>query len=210
MFEWISENSQILNTAANFLMLAIWAVYLQLLWSSFRRERRPRLLITRGIRSDMDARCLVTNMSRDTVFIRSIIVRLETAQGELRFPVTELEDIQSSGGAKDIKQQTRQGPLESGAMRDIGSFSAIITHVLDYKGPDDPPGPHNNWDGLKCFTIYIIGVYGPDDVSIGAKRTYDVVHEEDGRQLSPRTIDAEQIRSRRERKQIEGMLEEDL
>lgn len=210
MLEWMSDNSGLINVFVNLGMLGIWAFYLQMLMSNYKRERRPRLLITRGISADLDARCLVTNMSRDTVFIRSIIVTVETGAGELRYPVTEIEKIDSRGDPVDIKQQTRQGPIESGAMRDLGSFSAIITHVLDYKGPDDPPGPHNDWAGLKALTVMVIGVYGPDDISIGAKRAYDVVEEDGKPRLSPRTIDAVQIRSARERREIDELLREDL
>ena len=212
MMEWITANSDLINVLANLGMLGIWAFYLQMLWSGYSRDRRPRLLITRGMRSDLEARCLVTNMSRDTIFIRSIIVVLETGAGELRYPVTEIEEIETIGDGGDIKQQTRQGPIESGAMRDLGSFSAIVTHVLDYKGPDDPPGPHNGWQGLKGLSIYVIGVYGPEEDSIGAKRSYDIIEAEDGGgvKLSPRTIDAEQIRSRKERREIDQMLREDL
>ncbi|ORE88131.1 hypothetical protein [Aurantimonas sp. 22II-16-19i] len=210
MLEWISDNSELINVFANLGMLGIWAFYLQMLWSSFSRDRRPRLLITRGMRSSLEARCLVTNMSRDTIFIRSIIVVLETRGGELRYPVTEIEEIEDTGDAGDIKQQTRQGPIESGAMRDLGSFAAIVTHVLDYAGPDDPPGPHNGWDGLKAFTIYVIGIYGPDEISIGARRSYDIIEDDGGIKLSPRTIDAVQIRSRKERREIDRMLREDL
>ncbi|MBP0618207.1 hypothetical protein [Jiella mangrovi] len=210
MLEWITANSALINVLANLGMLAIWAFYLQMLFSSFKRERRPRLLITRGLRSDLDSRCLVTNMSRDTVFVRSIIVTLETGGGELRYPVTEIERIENRGDSTDIKQQTRQGPLESGAMRDLGSFASIVTHVLEYKGPDDSPGPHNGWKGLTGLTITVIGVYGPDDVSIWAKRSYDVVARDGSVRLSPRTIDAEQIRSSKERREIDQMLREDL
>ena len=210
MMQWISDNSELINVLANLGMLGIWAFYLQMLWSSFIRDRRPRLLITRGMRSSLEARCLVTNMSRDTIFIRSIIVVLETRGGELRYPVTEIEEIEDTGDSGDIKQQTRQGPIASGAMRDLGSFAAIVTHVLDYTGPGDPPGPHNDWDGLKAFTIYIIGIYGPDEISIGAKRSYDVVDRDGQIKLSPRTIDAVQIRSRKERREIDKMLREDL
>ena len=74
MLEWITANADLINVFANLGMLGIWAFYLQMLYSSFSRDRRPRLLITRGMRSDLEARCLVTNMSRDTIFIRSIIV----------------------------------------------------------------------------------------------------------------------------------------
>ncbi|MCE7029723.1 hypothetical protein [Jiella avicenniae] len=210
MLEWITANADLINVFANLGMLGIWAFYLQMLYSSFSRDRRPRLLITRGLRSDLDSRCLVTNMSRDTIFIRSIIVVLETQAGELRYPVTEIEEIENTGDSGNIKQQTRQGPIESGAMRDLGSFSAIVTHVLDYKGPNDPPGPHNDWEGLKGFSIYVIGVYGPDEISIGAKRSYDVGQDDGNMKLSPRTIDAVQIRSRKERREIDQMLREDL
>ena len=210
MLEWISDNSALINVFANLGMLAIWAIYLQMLFTSYKRERRPRLLITRGLSSDLDARCLVTNMSRDTIFIRSIIVTLETAAGELRYPVTEIDRIENRGDPADIKQQTRQGPIASGAMRDLGSFAAIVTHVLDYKGPDDPPGSHNGWAGLKALTITVIGVYGPDDVSIGARRSYDIVSGASNVHLTPRTIDAEQIRSSRERREIDKLLREDL
>ncbi len=210
MLDWITANSDLINVFANLGMLGIWAFYLQMLYSSYSRDRRPRLLITRGLRSNLEARCLVTNMSRDTIFIRSIIVVLETGAGEVRYPVTEIEEIENTGDSGNIKQQTRQGPIESGAMRDLGSFSAIVTHVLDYKGPNDPPGPHNDWEGLNGLTIYVIGVYGPDEVSIGAKRSYDISRNDDGLKLNPRTIDAVQIRSRKERREIDQMLHEDL
>ena len=48
MLTWMSENSGALNVVLNAAMLGVWGVYLQIMVTSYRRQRRSSILITRG------------------------------------------------------------------------------------------------------------------------------------------------------------------
>lgn len=48
MWDWIKDNSDALGLFVSTAMLVVWIVYLQLLLQSYWRERRAKILISRG------------------------------------------------------------------------------------------------------------------------------------------------------------------
>jgi hypothetical protein len=47
--------------------------------SSYRRQRRPKILINLGGGSTPDARCLIGDMSAEPIYVESLIITVETA-----------------------------------------------------------------------------------------------------------------------------------
>ena len=108
----------------------------------------------------------------------------------------------------ELRLWTRQGPLKAGHVRDMGSVQAIIDHVMESapKGGSAPePG-----DGRHSLELKVIAVHGSEDLLAGARRTFDIIQHEDRPALRPRSYGATQIRSRRERRQMERSLADEL
>ena len=74
MIEWMSNHAQLLGVAVSAVTAVIWVIYLQLLVSSMRRQRRTNVEITRAGEPGEDAKCLVSNMGAEPVYIKSVIV----------------------------------------------------------------------------------------------------------------------------------------
>ena len=64
MIEWIKDNQGVVSVGVSIATLLIWIIYAQLLYLGFRRQRTPRMLINRGRKKDLDALCIISNMSR--------------------------------------------------------------------------------------------------------------------------------------------------
>jgi hypothetical protein len=209
MLDWIARNHQIITTLTSVGMLFVWIAYLQVFVGSYRRQTRPKILINLGSGSGLDSRCLVSNMSSDAIYIQSIIIELETPDARISCPVTEMDGIEDWQEPSDLNLWTRQGPLQAGQVRDMGSLRPMLNHVLRSQSRSDGDLGSDAWEQLIAFEVKIIAAYGSEDLLVGAKRRFNINHSDGNVVLRPQTIGAEQIRSRRERKSIERMLEEE-
>ncbi|HET8727523.1 MAG TPA: hypothetical protein VFO41_08450 [Alphaproteobacteria bacterium] len=210
MFEWISSHHQIINALANVSMLIVWVAYLQVFVGSYRRQRRSRILVNRGVGSGLAARCLISNMSAEAIYIQSVIATLEISEERWTSPVTDLRGLAEHQSHPDLKLATRQGPLLAGYFMDIGTFDGLIDHVLHHGGRRDGLDEEKFWKQLRALEITVVAVHGPDDLLVGAKRRFDIARQEGELRLKAHTVDTEQIRSRRERRRIAEMRKRDL
>lgn len=202
MLNWISQNAQALNFFANVGTLIIWLVYAQLLYLGFRRQRHVHVIINRGKRKDINALCIISNMSQEPVYIEYIIAELETSEGTLTLDVTDL-DQEYNEGDKDSEQQkamslndsTRQGPLHSGDFMHIGSFSNVIKRLASEGGIEmEGHRPKGNLD-FWSLKIELICMYGPKRSPFSAERSYDLSKQEPYGTLVPLSWDTKQLDS---------------
>jgi hypothetical protein len=200
MWNWIASNHQIISALANVAMLLVWVAYLHVFVSGYRRQKRSNILINRGVGSGLEARCLISNMSAEAIYIESLIATAETAEGRWSCPVTELME-----GRSDLDLKTRQGPLQAGRFVDIGSFQSLIEPALK-RGTAAADG----LEGLVAFEIKVIAVHGSEDLLAGAKRRFDVVRQQDRLLLRGHTVGTHQIRARQEREKLRDDVEADL
>lgn len=210
MLDWISRHNQAIGAFLNLGMLVVWIVYLQVFVSNYRRQTRVHILINRGSGSGLDARCLVSNMSSEAIYIQSIIVDLETPDAHWSCPVTELDDIEEWEKPTDLDLWTRQGPLGAGCVRDMGAFRAMLDHALmtwSQSGNDVGAGIREQ---LVAFDLKIVAVYGSEDLPVGAKRRFAIFRNKGDVRIRPQTIEAQQIRSAPERRKIKSILENEL
>lgn len=210
MLQWIQNHHQILSVLLSLGMLLVWVVYLQVFMSNYRRQTRPKILINRGGGSGLETHCLVSNMSSEAIYIESIIVELETAKGRRTCPVTELEDIEEWNEPNDLNLRTRQGPLQGGHVRDMGSFKSILDHVLRSRNGHGELIGLDEWDRLTSLEVKIVAIYGTEDLLVGARRRFNIDRRDDEASLRPATVGTVQIRSGRERKQIAELLKDEL
>ncbi|MCG5261314.1 hypothetical protein [Cupriavidus gilardii] len=204
VLQWISDHSQLITALTGVGTLLVWVIYLQVFVSSYRRQLRATLLITRGPGEGLAARCFVTNMSAGPVYVQSVIVEVEAPQRTLVMPATEIHDAERDAHAL---QRTRQGPLQPAQIRDIGSFDRLIAPALREIG-DRAEGLQAS-EALEAVTITVVGVYGSEDLPIGARRRFALAVSGDKVQLHGATIETEQIRRRSERQSLLADLRRD-
>ncbi|MXQ14518.1 hypothetical protein [Microvirga makkahensis] len=200
MWNWITSNHQVIGTLVNIAMLFVWIAYLQVFVSSYRRQKRSSILINRSSGSGLDARCLISNMSAEAIYIESIIATVATAEGRWSCPVTEPLE-----GRSDLDLKTRQGPLQAGRFIDIGSFQSLIEPALRM-GTVAP----NRSENLVAVEIKVIAAHGSEDLLAGATRRFDVIRQQDRLLLRGHVVGTHQIRSRRERERLHDDVELDL
>ncbi|WP_026987352.1 hypothetical protein [Fodinicurvata fenggangensis] len=202
MVDWLKEYSDVLNVLANITMILVWMIYLHLLLISYRRQRRPKLLINRGGSQDVKAHCLISNMSAESVYIQSLIVTLKNEEKEWTAAVTDIDDLQAED-ATNPQDTTHQGPLAPGAFMDAGCFSNLIERAARKAGLSE----QDLKETISELELMVVAAYGADDMSIAAKRRF---HLKGNDELTPQTVSSQQISSRRARRKVDRFLAEHL
>ncbi|MCA0032159.1 hypothetical protein [Mesorhizobium sp. B263B2A] len=210
MYEWLANKATLISAFASIGMLAIWSVYLHIFWRSHQRRRTPKLLINWGEGRELSARCFVTNMSEGAVFIQSVIADLETPSGHHRIFISDAEDLRNSKTPSGWTHMTRQGPVGPGKLVDMGSFEGILEYALHEKTGEKILGESSLSRGIHQFEITIIGMYGSEDILIGASRRFEIVHARGKACLRSATVETRQIVSARERKRLAKELAKQL
>lgn len=195
-WNWLGDNSSALQVVINLGLLAVWAFYLDLFVRSHRRARKCRILIALGGRDDLQARCLISNMSTYPVYISKVIVTVIRNAERRSRAVTDRRGI-GEDPPPDPEQQTRQGPLLAGQWRDIGS----LVDLLDAAGGGDEIREASRRSRPWNLELTVVAIYGAEDLPFGAKRCFRVTdgHAE---QVRPTTEDTQQMRSRYQRRSL--------
>lgn len=202
MLAWIKEYSDVLNLLTNVIVVLVWMTYLHLLLIAFRRQRRPRILINRGGSQDVTAHCLISNMSAESVYIQSLIVTMKSEEEEWTAAVTDIDDLQTED-ATHPRDTTHQGPLAPGAYMDAGCFSNLIERAARKAGLSE----QDLKEKISALELMVVAAYGADDMSVAAKRSFDLKGNDE---LKPQSVSAQQISSRRARRKLERYLAKHL
>ncbi|MEO1820259.1 hypothetical protein [Pseudomonas sp.] len=195
MIEWIKDNQAVVSVGVSIATLLIWIIYAQLLYLGFRRQRTPRMLINRGRKKDLDALCIISNMSQEAIYVEYVLAKLETSRGTVVMDVTEFEQEvpeehensrkQVSIPHQELHENTRQGPLLSGEYMHIGTFRDLVLR-LAYEAGIPMHGSLPDADiEFTCLTIELIALYGPEPRPVNARRSFYIKSNEDGATLIP-------------------------
>lgn len=194
MIDWILENQTLFNAGISALTVLIWMIYAQLLYFGFRRQRTPRVIINRGRQKDLNALCIISNMSQEAIYVEYILATLRTSHGNVVIDVTDFErpssDVPENTGnalapSTNLRDDTRQGPLLSGDFMHIGTSVDLAGRLAREAGikmqGHQPVGDIR----LQCLSIQIIALYGPDSRPISATRDFNIHSDEAGTTLTP-------------------------
>tara|TARA_R110002020_G_scaffold152976_1_gene332092 strand:- start:1908 stop:2525 length:618 start_codon:yes stop_codon:yes gene_type:complete len=195
---WLTENAQAISAAASVGSLVIWSVYLSIFWRGYRRQLKPKLVINRGEGEGLDAHCLLTNMSQQSIHIQGVKAALHFADESCSGYITDAEDVRAAGNPQGWQRLTRQVPLASGAMMDMGTFHSIFAYVVRNAESKAGASIHR---ARRCG-ITVLAIYGSEDLLVGATREFDVVHGDDSILLASDTVETRQLTSRRERRRL--------
>lgn len=209
IYEWLSNYSGALRALSNTGYFLLWGVFLQLMYLMFRRKRLTRLLINRGKSKDMEALCIISNMSAEPIFVEYIIAELETSQGSIVLDVTD-QDREYSEEEEDSESEqnnARYGPLESSGFLHIGSFAKLVERLAQAGEIDMQAGRPRGDVKLQGLILRVIGVHGPEDNPVGAERRFAFVDTPSGYTLAPQLGDTKQLASRKQRRQLKRIAE---
>lgn len=210
MFDWLTRHQELVAVTSDIGTLLIWLIYAQLLYLSFRRQRSPRLIINRGRNKDINALCIISNMSAEAFFIEYIIVELKTSQGTITLDVTDLEQQYTKADEQQNDDQpntvpsvpklcdnTRQGPVNSGGFLHIGTFHELLQRIARDGGIKmDGAVPVGDLKFTR-LTLRLIGIYGPERMPVGAERSFRLTADPTNHQcdLSPDSWNTRQLSS---------------
>lgn len=195
MWGWLNDNSDAISAIAGVATLGLWAIYLQLLLSSYLEGRRAKILINRGGTPTLDGHCLVANMSAKAIFIDAVLLDLTAAAGQdKRHFSYSLSNLTFDDDGSDPRVRLFQGPLDAAEHVDLGSFRALITRM-------SPPG-FDRFETIEDIRITIVATYASEDSPVAAERIFDIIGGQSELVLSPRSYAAHQLRSRKARQRI--------
>jgi hypothetical protein len=203
MWTWIQENGQALQFFVSLTMLIVWVLYLNIFLASFKRQTRSSLLITRAGARDMEGRCIVSNMGSEPAYLMDVLAEVEMNGTHRTFSAADrLElwdrDTEPGAGVSAI------GPIDSGSYVDIGSFDDILQRAGKRLGTAD-----GVYETTVLKLIVIAATSQARDI-VAAFRSFEfsTVEGTDEVRVIPVEIEAEQVRSRRQKKRIRALLKE--
>jgi hypothetical protein len=199
---WIEENASGLQVITGALTVLIWLVYLHLILLGFFRQRRSSLLIARAGRRDIKARCLISNMGLEPAYILDVLVEIETGDSFITASVIEWEGDAASAD-ETPPSYTIQGPLNSGEHTVLGTFEDLIARAERSFGGE-------RFDtGVKSIFLIVLASTNQARHVVAACRKFELQFDgETGRaDLLPVAVEAYQIRSGRQRRKLNTILQ---
>ncbi len=188
MWDWLVENASPLQAIVGIVTAVVWIIYLQILVSGLRRQRRTEILIHLGGSRSSDARTFISNLGFEPIYILEILLTTWTKDGERETSVVD----RSETAKKDLSSasaSTFQGPLDSGEYIDIGSFDNLLERARwNISKKLDP-------SAIERVEMKVAAISAASSAVVASKRQFDVESGEDGCRLRPRTLYATQIRS---------------
>lgn len=201
MWEWISENSGLVQASMAAITALVWMVYLHIIVSGLRRQRRTEILIHLGGARDLSARLLVSNLGFEPIYVLEIMLTVWTAKGERMSSVADRTEIARDQHASP-REATLQGPLKSGDSVDIGSAQNLLDRAK-----------HSSFDSLEPedvreIEVTVAAVTSADNRIAAASRKFTMKTKEGGICVFPQNLTAHQIRSSWRRRKIEAQLKD--
>jgi len=197
MLEFFRVNQGVISVLLSMAMLVVWVVYLQILLVQVRASRRSSILITRAAGRGMRSRCLVTNMSSQSLYVTSLIGILHAGDKQIEIALTDLRELPEDLGA-DPRSTMRQGSLSTGQYLDIGHFQDFLEVMLR---DDEAAGLER--EDVSQLDLIVVAFYAPESLPVGARRSFQFRWESpSGTRVQPSSLRTEQIRGRRQRKRL--------
>ncbi|MFN3524645.1 MAG: hypothetical protein ACK4YU_01035 [Paracoccus sp. (in: a-proteobacteria)] len=196
MLTWLQENSGLVQAMMAGITALVWVFYLHIIVAGLRRQRRTEILINLGGERSFSARTLVSNLGFEPVYILEIILTVWSSDGERTSSVADRAEVAETE-RRSPSEATLQGPLKSGEYVDIGSIEDLLERDrLQFFD-------HVDLDDISRIEITVAAITAATNSIVAAKRSFKRQPGDGKRALVPETLYAQQVRSRRGRKQIE-------
>ena len=187
--EWIKDNAALLQLGLGMLSAVVWLAYLHILYMGFVRQRQAVVMISHGAAEDERARCIVSNMATEPIYVIAILARLTIGDKTYQASVIDREELNLDTMEEPIKR-TNQGPLKAGEYMDIGSFKDLIYRARQkIEIPDGEP--------VKDIELTVGAASGHASKLVVARRKFErSVDEHNEVHFIPTTILTKQVRGR--------------
>ncbi|MHA3978396.1 hypothetical protein ACW9UR_11985 [Halovulum sp. GXIMD14794] len=203
MMDWMSANSDLVNIVLNALMTLVWLIYLHLLLTGARRQRRTNIHINRSAGNGDEAECVITNMGAEPIYLIDIIADLSIDGGTHSTVVTDRDEL-GEDDLSDMLEKSNQVPLNSGEHRAVGNFRNLVWRAINHLDLNDC---QDEIDTLKLTVV----VAGHENQIAAAEKEYYVVTHKDGRhKFIAQSMLTTQLRSMRKRRHIQKRMEANL
>lgn len=206
MWNWLAQHAALVQVAVAAITALVWLVYLQILVSGLRRQRRTEILIHLGGSKDTDARVIVSNLGFEPIYVLEIILSVWSGDGERDTSVADRTEIARQDLDSPL-ESTLQGPLKSGEFVDIGSFENLLQRAR-WSLSDDL-----DLSDLDRVEVKVAAITAARSSIVAAYRQFRIDQRADGARIRPETLSARQIRSwwgrNRLRRQLEARLDGD-
>ena len=186
ILHWLQENTAFVSMVTGIVTALIWLVYLQLLFTSQRRQKRAILSIDRGAGHGMNGRIILTNLGFEPVYVTDILAVLHKGGEAFSANITERDEV-SYDDLDTPLSATLQGPLSSGEYRDLGAIQNIFERIRVQEGMAD----------LSELDRFELMVLARRERATGARRTYRIVYHDGEPYLDADTMDTRRLAPRR-------------
>lgn len=202
MWSWLQEHSTSVQVVVSLLSTGVWIAYLHVFLSSYRRQTRSSLLISREGAHGLKGRCVISNMGSEPAFLMDVLAEFETEGTRFTASVIDRLELWERDEDPDC-EFSAIGPMASGGYLDFGSFEDILRRAqISFDSRDFTR------DLLKVRLIAIAATSQAREL-VAACRSFefDFGTDHDTVRIIPVEISAQQIRSRRKRKKLSKLLE---
>ncbi|MAM60565.1 hypothetical protein [Maritimibacter sp. UBA3975] len=199
MLDALTDHIEIVQLVTSLTTMLVWVVYLNIFLIGFVQQRRSSLLINRGGGEDLDSRCLISNMGAQPVYLLDVLAATEGEKAPTLASVVDRKELRD-GEMERPTEITGQGPINSGAFVDIGSFREVAERAEFH-------AMKNNADDPKRLKLIVVAATNQAKHIVAASREFDIAGGGDVA-VRPRAVEARQIRARRKRKRLTRLLNE--
>ena len=184
MGSWIEQHATLLQVGVSVATLLVWVFYAQLLFQSYRRVRRPKIVINQMLGNSDKARFLISNMSQEAIHIDKVLVCVGSGEDRVCEQVTDADPERDSHGNEQksmlsarLDEVTVQGPLGSGKCIELGAFAHLLNRIwrrAEINNSEDGVSRSNAFEtGDACrVEIIVIAVYSSEKGVVGASRAF--------------------------------------
>ncbi|WP_334062992.1 hypothetical protein [Limimaricola cinnabarinus] len=201
--DWLSSHSAALGVIVNAAMLVVWIVYLNIFLVSYLRQRRQCILITQGAGSGLSARCFVSNLGLEPIFVVDVLITLSGADLRHTINVTDRTQL-TDRELENPREATNQGPMRTGDHSSIGDFATLIDRAM--AGAPDKL----ELDMVETVEVTVVAATAARGSVVGARRIFALETDDGARLLRARAVMAEQIGGRAGRRALRRDLEDRL
>ena len=201
--EWLSSHSAALGVIVNTAMLLVWIVYLNIFLVSYLRQRRQCILITQGAGAGLSARCFISNLGLEPIYVVDVLITL--AGGDQRHTVNVTDRTQlTDRELENPREATNQGPMNTGDHASIGEFATLLDRAV----AGAPEGL--DIDEVETVEVTVVAATAARGSLVGARRQFALEYDGENRSLRARASMAEQIVGRAGRRALRRDLENRL
>ncbi|PHP28660.1 hypothetical protein [Limimaricola cinnabarinus] len=198
--QWLAEHSAALSLVTNAAMLVVWISYLNIFLFSFLRQRRQLVTITQGAGAELKAKCFVSNLGLEPIYIVEVVVDLMVNGKPCQAVVTD-RTLMTDHELEDPREATNQGPLQSGRHSSIGEFEDLVRRGLSASKRE------GSLEDVSEVTITVVTATAAKGAVTGSRRAFVIEGTGEDRILHGRTLMAEQITGRAASRKLRRDLE---